>query len=129
MFLVSYMASKDTYLGQTGILAIALLPAGVGWGGVGTSDHLPMRAQGRGPGSPEKTVSSGNRKHRTASYILFSVVNYKVLMDHSTPLPEISIRQILIETFYFPDTVSDAWEISVDKIKMSTLVEITFYTA
>ena len=66
-------------------------------------------ARGRGPGSPEKTVSSGNRKHRITSYILFSVVNWKVFME-AIPhyFQKFPLNTHLLKIFYFPDTVSDA---------------------
>ena len=32
--------------------------------------------------------------------------------NHPTPLPETSIQQHLLKTFYFSDTVWEAWQIS-----------------
>ena len=66
-------------------------------------------ARGRGPGSPEKTVSSGTRKHRITSYLLFSVVNWKVFME-AIPhyFQKFPFNTHLLKIFYFPDTVSDA---------------------
>ena len=66
-------------------------------------------AQGRRPGSPEKIVSSGNRKHTITFYILFSVVNCKVFME-AIPhyFQKFPFNTYLLKTFCFPDTVSDA---------------------
>lgn len=73
--------------------------------------------EGREVESPEKIVSSGNLKHKTASHILISVVNCKVLMETITPTSRNShSASTSLRIFYFPDTVSYAWEVFVDKI-------------